>query len=74
MLNPRYICLGLAEFTPPGVLQKRLKSFTQEKEASTLNHKPDAFECFRRGRFHTAKGIQFPLELPKGAKELHGLE
>lgn len=70
----RYICLGLAEFTPAAVLQKRSKSFQQATEASTLNHKPDAFESFRRGRHHVAApGIQFP-QLPKGALQLHGLD
>ena len=42
--------LGLAEFTPPSVVEKRRKSYEAKGEAVTLNHKPDAFEAFKKSR------------------------
>ncbi|CAJ1454773.1 unnamed protein product [Effrenium voratum] len=67
-----YVCLGLAEFTPASVLQKRRRAF-EGKEALTLNHKPDAFEPFKKSRFHANSPAMKLPELSEEAKQLHGL-
>eukprot|EP00434_Breviolum_minutum_P022585 symbB.v1.2.019930.t1/scaffold1652.1/size121070/10 len=69
-----YMCLGLAEFTPPSVMEKRQKSYEAKGDAVTLNHKPDAFEAFKKSRFHAnSPPMAFPEDLPPAALQLHGL-
>jgi len=69
-----YMCLGLAEFTPPSVVEKRRKSYEAKGEAVTLNHKPDAFEAFKKSRYHAnSPPMAFPEALPPEALQLHGL-
>ncbi|CAK9058596.1 unnamed protein product [Durusdinium trenchii] len=70
----QYVCLGLAEFTSPSVLQKRRKCFESGGDAVTLNHKPDSFEPFRKSRHHpNSPPLPFPVTLPPSARQLHGL-